>query len=777
MGGKMRILKYFKILSLLINLISLFLLMSVSSASVNIDSQRRVVTKITRITHPAYTMQNVWQGEGYGGPWSYHSNEANRKIIIVEAQWPGITNPKYGNTVGRGIVWGNLNELKALGGGEVYASTLSQYQSVTNVFPKTASGEDIYTYPVWSILAGEENMVYTLCMSSADCGIYYHWLVKLDVTNWARTPIVDIANPSQKYTDWSLLKRYSGIVGWTSNNTLIIAYGGPAWDFRPAGTQITDGVEIGFNPTTETYLADRQIYSCNEEGYRWPFAKEMHRARRPDGKYIAHYGTKSGVYTNDYTDHCWNGDYTNIEYWDTTPGANMLTHVHWQYNNDWFVAGHMGKSQSQAWQPYMADYSINQVFFDSDYAKANCNPRGTNTSCPGAFTHNTLVSMKATGFHSPSSMINPATGLPYPGVSPYRNYHGMPTPTLRADSKQLMFMSTNGTWSLEDRHCAATGTGGCDLTYTDNIRADMLVNYNGRGMFLVDLAYASGSQTCTSFTYSSWTECQPNNTQTRTVISSSPSGCTIGNPVPVLTQSCTYNSATPALTIFKIPGSPIIDGNLTEYASVNPISFSPASGGNTVTVKTLWNSEALYFGIDVTDSQLNASVTTRDGSVWNEDSIEWFIDTYYDGGGSSNPNSPFMRPDDYQGIVNILNTKYDSQGTTNGTPSSSWNGTWQSAVRLNGTQNNNSDTDSGYTLEIKIPWTSIGYSSAPSADTFLGMSFAVNDKDSSGTYSKMWLSNAGSNQNASNWQRVSLSNTLTLVDTIPPGPPIELTAH
>lgn len=45
-------------------------------------------------------------------------------------------------------------------------------------------------------------------------------------------------------------------------------------------------------------------------------------------------------------------------------------------------------------------------------------------------------------------------------------------------------------------------------------------------------------QTCTSFTYSDWGACQPDGTQTRTVISSSPAGCTGGTPV--LSQSCTY---------------------------------------------------------------------------------------------------------------------------------------------------------------------------------------------------------------------------------------------
>ncbi|HSB21388.1 MAG TPA: hypothetical protein VLD85_15370 [Anaeromyxobacteraceae bacterium] len=44
--------------------------------------------------------------------------------------------------------------------------------------------------------------------------------------------------------------------------------------------------------------------------------------------------------------------------------------------------------------------------------------------------------------------------------------------------------------------------------------------------------------TCTSFTYSAWGACQPDGTQTRTVLTSSPAGCTGGSPM--LTQACTY---------------------------------------------------------------------------------------------------------------------------------------------------------------------------------------------------------------------------------------------
>jgi hypothetical protein len=49
--------------------------------------------------------------------------------------------------------------------------------------------------------------------------------------------------------------------------------------------------------------------------------------------------------------------------------------------------------------------------------------------------------------------------------------------------------------------------------------------------------------TCTAFTYSAWGACQSNNTQTRTVATSSPAGCTGGSPV--VSQSCIYVPPTP----------------------------------------------------------------------------------------------------------------------------------------------------------------------------------------------------------------------------------------
>jgi hypothetical protein len=79
--------------------------------------------------------------------------------------------------------------------------------------------------------------------------------------------------------------------------------------------------------------------------------------------------------------------------------------------------------------------------------------------------------------------------------------------------------------------------------------------------------------TCTSFTYSAWGACQSNGTQTRTLVSSSPAGCSGGSPV--LTQACTYVAPNPVTTANIVSSCTVCHG-LTSNTTV----FK--SGGYTV---------------------------------------------------------------------------------------------------------------------------------------------------------------------------------------------------
>lgn len=78
----------------------------------------------------------------------------------------------------------------------------------------------------------------------------------------------------------------------------------------------------------------------------------------------------------------------------------------------------------------------------------------------------------------------------------------------------------------------------------------------------MDLSFSSSESpppptapTCSSFTYSGWGNCQPNDTQTRTVISSSPSGCSGG--LQVTSQSCSYTAPVANGVIMISPNLPI----------------------------------------------------------------------------------------------------------------------------------------------------------------------------------------------------------------------------
>jgi hypothetical protein len=62
---------------------------------------------------------------------------------------------------------------------------------------------------------------------------------------------------------------------------------------------------------------------------------------------------------------------------------------------------------------------------------------------------------------------------------------------------------------------------------------------------MMSLAGCGGSSTCTAFTYSNWGTCQSDGGQTRTVLTSSPTGCANGSPM--LTQSCSATADGAAL--------------------------------------------------------------------------------------------------------------------------------------------------------------------------------------------------------------------------------------
>ena len=85
---------------------------------------------------------------------------------------------------------------------------------------------------------------------------------------------------------------------------------------------------------------------------------------------------------------------------------------------------------------------------------------------------------------------------------------------------------------------------------------------------------------CTSFAYSAWGTCQSDGTQTRTMTSSSPAGCTGGTPV--LSQTCTYVPPVLACTSFTYSAWGACQSNSTQARTISTSSPAGCTGGTPV---------------------------------------------------------------------------------------------------------------------------------------------------------------------------------------------------
>lgn len=120
---------------------------------------------------------------------------------------------------------------------------------------------------------------------------------------------------------------------------------------------------------------------------------------------------------------------------------------------------------------------------------------------------------------------------------------------------------------------------------------------------------------------------------------------------------------------------------------------------------SLWDDEYLYFHIDVTDDDLR----NDSEAYYEDDGVEIFID-------ADNSRDSTYGANDFQYAIgwNNENTVMEvSQGATDGV---------EAAV---------TDTDSGYRVEVAIPWATLGVNPADSAR--LGLDIQVNDDDLGGS--------------------------------------------
>jgi hypothetical protein len=153
----------------------------------------------------------------------------------------------------------------------------------------------------------------------------------------------------------------------------------------------------------------------------------------------------------------------------------------------------------------------------------------------------------------------------------------------------------------------------------------------------------------------------------------------------------------------------VIDGQLDEpswlkapasaaFTDIRGAAFGPAR--HETHVRMVWDDEALYVGAQLEEPHLWATYTQRDAVIYHENDFEVFLD----------PDGDCHNYAELE--INALNTVWDLllvKPYRDGGPAlDGWDiKGLRTAVHLDGTVNDPSDTDRGWSVEIAIPWASL----------------------------------------------------------------------
>jgi hypothetical protein len=167
------------------------------------------------------------------------------------------------------------------------------------------------------------------------------------------------------------------------------------------------------------------------------------------------------------------------------------------------------------------------------------------------------------------------------------------------------------------------------------------------------------------------------------------------------------------ITIKQAPVAPVIDGvadnawSIADGIKLSNVLYSPPSSPNDLSAgyKTMWDQNNLYLFVDVTDDVLKNDAS----NAWDNDSVEVFID-------ADNSKTTEYGPTDYQYIFVWDKTSPKIQETKH--------------QRTEGVQFAMVTTDTGYRVEIKFPWSTLG--TKPRTGAKIGLDVHVNDNDTGG---------------------------------------------
>jgi hypothetical protein len=196
--------------------------------------------------------------------------------------------------------------------------------------------------------------------------------------------------------------------------------------------------------------------------------------------------------------------------------------------------------------------------------------------------------------------------------------------------------------------------------------------------------------------------------------------------------------------------SPSVTGVLSDWAWSTGVPFSSVTKtvlgqtfGISALFKILWDSNNLYLGVQVTDSQL----TNNGASPWQGSAVELYLNT-------ANDRSLTITSHDFEYVFGWGNT----------TP-------WEINGRTSGVKMATTTISTGYVVEAAIPWSTLG--TAPPQGATLGFDVGVDVNHNGGTCrdgQMMFNGNEDNYFNTSAYASVNLSEACPTPVATPPAP-------
>ena len=169
---------------------------------------------------------------------------------------------------------------------------------------------------------------------------------------------------------------------------------------------------------------------------------------------------------------------------------------------------------------------------------------------------------------------------------------------------------------------------------------------------------------------------------------------------------------------------------------------------------TTWDDYYFYAGFQVHDSNVISTNNTPTSQPQQDDDVEVFFET-------DNARATVRTAHTYQMAVSAGNGAYFSVGDGTRVPKARVVYTYKYAAQVDGSLNNPTDADIGYTIEIAIPWQELGQAGPPKDGTTWGFNVLSRDRDSMDTPATRFFSLSPQVQSAADVQDPSKWSHLT----------------